>query len=116
MIRRKRGLGDRRGMSIVECAMVYPLAILLLMGTIIIGLGVFRFQQLQALAREGARYASVHGPSYASATGNAQASTSTVQTYVQGLAVGLSGLTCTEVHAQKPSTPIPRRPRVCPAP
>jgi Flp pilus assembly protein TadG len=104
MIRSKRGGGDRRGMSIVECALVYPLAILLLMGTIVIGLGVFRFQQLEALAREGARYASVHGPSYASATGNAQASTSSVQTYVQGLAVSLSGLTCTEVQYTYAST------------
>jgi hypothetical protein len=34
------------------------------MGTIIEGLGVFRYEQLSSLAREGARWASVHGPTY----------------------------------------------------
>ncbi len=97
MITRRPGFGNRRGMASVECALVYPIAILLLLGTIIMGLGIFRFEQLQALAREGARYASVHGPTYASENGQSEASTSTVLTYVQGLAVGLNGLNCTAV-------------------
>jgi len=85
-------------MSMVEAAVVYPVTIMLIMGTVIVGLGVFRYQQLQSLAREGARYASVRGPDYvASQSGNTEASTSTVLTYVQSLAVGLSGLNCTEV-------------------
>ena len=96
MIRRNpRSL--RRGMSVVECASVYPVTILLLMGTCIMSLGVFRYQQLQFLAREGARYASVHGPTYASESGQSMASTSTVLTQVQGMAVGLTGLNCTAV-------------------
>jgi hypothetical protein len=77
--------------------MVYPVAIVLLMGTLLLGLGVFRYQQLQSLAREGARYASVHGPTYASENNTSKASTSTVLTYVQNLAVGLGGLDCTAV-------------------
>jgi hypothetical protein len=47
-----------------ECGVVYALTLLLIMGTIIEGLGVFRYQQLASLAREGARWASVHGPTY----------------------------------------------------
>jgi hypothetical protein len=92
-------------MSVVECAAVYPMTIMLLMGSVIMGLGVFRYQQLQALAREGARYASVHGPTYASENSQSMASTSTVLTYVQGLAVGLGGLQCTSVSYSASSLP-----------
>ena len=104
MIRRQRSF-RRRGMSVVECAVIFPVTILLLMGTVVMGLGVFRYQQLQSLAREGARYASVRGPVYAQATGNSQASASTVQTYVQGLSVGLSGLKCSSVDYSASSLP-----------
>jgi Flp pilus assembly protein TadG len=97
MIRRKPADRRRRGLSAVECAAVYPVAILLLVGTLIMGLGVFRYQQLQFLARLGARYASVHGPTYASESGQSKASTSTVLAYVKGMAVGLDGLDCTAV-------------------
>jgi Flp pilus assembly protein TadG len=95
---RKHGPPDRRGLSAVETAVVYPVTMLLLMGTIIIGMGIFRYEQLQSLAREGARFASVRGPAYvASQSGNTEATTSTVLTYVQSLAVGLQGLNCTAV-------------------
>jgi Flp pilus assembly protein TadG len=97
MIRRNPKSRPRPGLAMVECAAVYPVAILLLMGTIIVGLGVFRFQQLQFLARQGARYASVHGPTYASESNQSVATTSTVLAYVQGLAVNLDGLNCTAV-------------------
>ena len=105
MIVRRAGSRNRRGMAIIECAVVYPIVILLLIGTMIVGLGVFRYQQLQSLAREGARYASVHGPAYAAATGNAEASTSSVLTYVDGFAVGMNGLNCTSVSYSSSSLP-----------
>ncbi len=54
-----------------KAAVVYPITIFLLLGTVVLGLGVFRYQQIQSLAREGARYASVHGPQYATDSGNA---------------------------------------------
>ena len=97
MIRRKPRGWRRRGTSAVEGAVVYPVAILLLMGTLILGLGIFRYQQLQFLARQGARYASVHGPTYASENDQAKASASTVLAHVQGLSVGLQGLDCSAV-------------------
>jgi Flp pilus assembly protein TadG len=105
MIHRNTGMRRRRGVTAVECAVVYPVAILLLMGTIILGLGVFRYQQLQFLARQGARYASVHGPTYASESGQSTATTSTVLSYVQEMAVGLSGLDCTSVQYSSSSMP-----------
>lgn len=57
-------LPGRRGTTLVECAVIYPVTFLLLLGLIIGGLGVFRYQQTASLAREGARYASVRGAKY----------------------------------------------------
>lgn len=97
MISRKSIVGRRRGTTALEFALVSPVATLLLLGTIVVGVGVFQYQQLQSLAREGARYASVHGPLYASENNQSMASTSTVLANVRGLAVGLNGLDCTAV-------------------
>ena len=63
----------RRGASTVEFAIVCPIAFFLIFATIIGGLGIYRYQQVAALAREGARYASVHGGRYELETGNAAA-------------------------------------------
>src|SRR5436305_12684188 len=54
----------RRGAVSVEAAVVFPVAILLLLGLIVGGMGIFRYQQVAWLAREGARYASVRGSDY----------------------------------------------------
>jgi Flp pilus assembly protein TadG len=59
----------RRGTHLVECAVVFPLLFLLLLGLLVGGLGVFRYQEVASLAREGARYASVHGFQYQQVTG-----------------------------------------------
>lgn len=81
----------------VEAAAVYPLTMVLLIGTVVLGIAVFRYQQLQALAREGARYASVHGPTYASQQNSSIATSATVLAYIENLAVGMktSDLSCT---------------------
>jgi hypothetical protein len=105
MIRRRRKSCERRGLSAIEGAAVYPTTIFLLMGTVIMSLGIFRYQQLQFLAREGARYASVHGPTYASESGQPVASPSTVLAQVQGMAVGLSGLSCSVQFLPEPTMP-----------
>jgi len=81
-------------MSAVESAIVYPMTLMLLIGTMVVALGNFRYQQLQSLAREGARYASVRGPNYVAA-GGTQATAASVQTYLQGRAVAMNGLQCT---------------------
>lgn len=66
MIRR---LHKREGVTVLECAVVFPLLIILVVGLIIAGVGVFRYQEVAALAREGARWASVRGQSYQFFTG-----------------------------------------------
>jgi Flp pilus assembly protein TadG len=60
----------RRGATTVEFAIVCPIAFFLILFTIVGGLGIYRYQQVAALAREGARYAQVHGGQYELETGN----------------------------------------------
>jgi Flp pilus assembly protein TadG len=107
MILRLRNRDRRRGMSLIEAAIVYPTTLLLMIGTVVLGLGVYRYQQLMSLAREGARYASVHGPAYAAANSTNYASNSTVLSAIEPLATagGLqtSNLSCTVTWT--PSTP-----------
>ena len=59
----------RSGAAMVEFAFVAPVFLLFLIGLIIAGLGVFRYQQVASLAREAARYASVRGTKYQAVTG-----------------------------------------------
>jgi len=54
----------RTGAATVEFAIVGPVALFLLIGFAILATGVFRYQQIAFLAREGARYASTHGAQY----------------------------------------------------
>ena len=60
----------RRGVTTVEFAIVCPIAFFLIFATIVGGLGVYRYQQVAALAREGVRWAQVHGGQYEEETGN----------------------------------------------
>jgi Flp pilus assembly protein TadG len=106
MMIRKESRTDRRGVSMVEAAVVYPVTMLLLIGTLVLGIAVFRYSQLQALAREGARYASVHGPTYASENPQASiASPLDIQKHVlTPMAAGLDGLSCTVTWNPSPPT------------
>jgi Flp pilus assembly protein TadG len=54
----------RGGAHLVECAFVYPVLFILVLGLLIGGMGVYRYQQVAHLAREAARFASVHGGQY----------------------------------------------------
>jgi Flp pilus assembly protein TadG len=62
---RKRSVRRRWGSTAVECAFVYPITFFLIFGLLIGGTGIFRYQQVAHLAREAARFASVHGGQYA---------------------------------------------------
>src|SRR5262245_30358286 len=55
----------RAGAAAIEFAITCPIVFFLIFATIVGGLGVFRYQETAALAREGARWASVHGSEYA---------------------------------------------------
>jgi Flp pilus assembly protein TadG len=59
----------RRGATVVECAIVYPVLFLFLLGLAVGGAGIFRYQEVASLAREAARYASTHGANYRSDAG-----------------------------------------------
>lgn len=64
----------RSGFAATEAALVLPTLIFLILATVIGGYGIFRYQQMAMLAREGSRYASVHGGQYQLETGNSAAS------------------------------------------
>jgi len=58
------GRCPRSGATVLECAVVLPIALFLFIGLAIGATGVFRYQETATLAREGARYASTHGYQY----------------------------------------------------
>lgn len=64
---------QRNGFSASESVVVLPTLFFLIIATVVGGYGVFRYQQISMLAREGARWASVHGGQYQRDTGNAAA-------------------------------------------
>ncbi len=68
----------RRGATLVESAFVLSVLFFLLLAVVVGGYGVLRYQQLALLAREGARYAAVHGGQYAQETGNPAATAADV--------------------------------------
>jgi hypothetical protein len=59
----------RPAATLVECAIIYPVTFLLLIGLLVGAMGMFRYQEMASLSREAARYASVHGTDYAKDTG-----------------------------------------------
>jgi Flp pilus assembly protein TadG len=94
----RRPSRERRGATVVELAVVAPILMLLLLGLIIGGLGVFRYHQVASLAREAARHASVRGIDYERETGRPAATEASIrQDVVQGNAAGLDPalLVCT---------------------
>jgi Flp pilus assembly protein TadG len=60
---------SRPAATTVEFAVVGPLTLMLLMGLLVGGMGVFRYQQVAFLSREASRWAAVHGAQYAQETG-----------------------------------------------
>ncbi|HZV04400.1 MAG TPA: TadE/TadG family type IV pilus assembly protein [Gemmataceae bacterium] len=80
----------RRGAVMVEAAIVLSVALLLTLVVIILALGVYRYQQVASLARQAARYASVHGGQYALDTGQPMATQSSIYTnIIQPGAIGM---------------------------
>ncbi len=70
----------RAGFAMSESIVVLPVLVFLILATVVGGYGVFRYQQIAMLAREGARYASVHGGQYQQDTGNPAATPQDVYT------------------------------------
>src|SRR5215210_1335030 len=59
-----RNSARRSAATAVEMAFIAPVFVFLLFALIIGGLGIFRYNQIAHLARQGARYASVRGLDY----------------------------------------------------
>jgi Flp pilus assembly protein TadG len=91
-MRRRRTLGiPRRGATAVEAALVLPIVFMFIIGMVVIGLGIYCYQQMASLAREGARYASVHGSLYALVPGNTSLQASDIyNNAIKPMAVGLN--------------------------
>src|SRR5262245_48204165 len=63
----------RRAATAVEFAFIAPVLMLFVLGLVVGAVGIFRYQEVAALAREGSRYASVRGAKYQQVTGNTAA-------------------------------------------
>lgn len=86
----RRNRAQRRGAVAVETALVIPVLLLLMIGLIVGGFGVFRFQQVACLAREGARWSSVRGGDYQKgANANPPTRQEIIDAAVRPLAVGM---------------------------
>ena len=68
----------RSGASTVEVAIVLPIVFMLSFGLLVGAMGIFRYQEVSMLAREGARYASTHGYAYRKYAGQADGSMQTL--------------------------------------
>lgn len=67
---RSRRSRRRSGATVVECAIVAPVVMLLVLGMIVCGFGIFRYHQIEHLAEESVRWLSLRGPRYQRRTGN----------------------------------------------
>jgi Flp pilus assembly protein TadG len=73
----------------VEFALVGSLTFLLIIGLMVVGMGIFRYNEVASLARQGSRWASVRGTQYQKDTGNPAASAGDIINFVTGQAAGL---------------------------
>jgi Flp pilus assembly protein TadG len=63
MLARTRARRRRPGFVLVEAAFVYPAFLGLTIGGVLLGLSIFRHQEISHLARESARWTSLQDPS-----------------------------------------------------
>ena len=80
----------RRGVQVVETAIVLPVVMMLTLGTCSTAMGVYYYQLVATLAREGARYASVHGSQYAPKYGPPLQASDIYINAIKPMAVGLN--------------------------
>ena len=77
----------RRGATTLEVAIVSPLVLTLLIGTVDLGIAVYRYNTIAEAARAGTRYAAVHGSSASTKLGPS-ANNSDVENVVRSRAPG----------------------------
>lgn len=80
----------RPGTTLVESALVYPVLIMIILGIMMLGATVFRYQQVAHTSREASRWASVRGTQYAKEN-NTTAATP-VDVYTNGILPYAAGM------------------------
>ncbi|MBS0265743.1 MAG: pilus assembly protein [Planctomycetes bacterium] len=105
LVPKSTGVANRRGATLVETAIVLAVFLLLILGTVDLGLAVFRYNVLSEAARTGARVASVHGALAPAAMGTWGPATysgtaSDGSAYAQAVAPLLAGFTLSRVNIQ----------------
>ncbi len=80
---------SRRAATVVEFALVGSLTFLLIIGLMVVAMGIFRYNEVALLARQGSRWASVRGSQYKKDTGNSAATAQDIINFMTGIAVGL---------------------------
>jgi Flp pilus assembly protein TadG len=95
----------RSGTTAVEFAFVSLPLMLFVIGLIVGGLGIFRYQEVAWLARLGARYASVHGTHYAQVTASTPATATDV--YNNAILPNAIALDTTQLSATTTWNPYP---------
>jgi Flp pilus assembly protein TadG len=81
---------SRPATTTVELAVIGSATIVILLGLLTGGLGIFRYQQVARLARDASRWASVHGTDYANDTKNPAATAQDI--YNQAIAPNATAL------------------------
>ncbi|MBU6423081.1 MAG: pilus assembly protein [Chloroflexota bacterium] len=84
---------DEDGTALVEFSLLLPVLLLLILGLFDVSRAVWQENTLAYAAREGTRYAIVHGS--ASASPSTPTNTTAVVTTVKDAAVGVPGITVT---------------------
>lgn len=85
----RRARQSRRGTTLVESAVVYPVMFFLLLAILLGGLNVFHYQQMSWLSREATRWASVRGSMFATETSQSSPSTADIRAHVLALGASL---------------------------
>ena len=88
----------KRGQAMVEFAMVLLVTLTLIFGIIQASLALYAYGFISYAARTGARYAMVRG-----SHSSAPATNSSVQSYVQGLAIGINASSLTVTTSWNPN-------------
>ena len=83
----RRGLRGQRGSAIVEFTLVSLMFFALSFGLVEFGRALFAYSTVSSAAREGVRYASVHG-----SESEHPANADVVSTYIRSKAVGLQNV------------------------
>ena len=88
-----RFFGEERAQSLVEFAFVLPILLLVVTGLFDLARAVWQENTLAYAAREGTRYAIVHGSASTPALGPTDPSDATISTVVRNAAIGVPNIT-----------------------